>query len=774
MKASISGKVMLIYGSIFLLIISMTFWLSYQGTVGRLESDLTDTNLALLKQVDQKMEVAFRQTEKDLLELMEELEFVYFMLDSYDNEAQKYSNYYGLTTKLKHFINANPNFSSIFVYSAVNGDILTEKAYMNDISQGDNWLDDYMDMPGYFKWLTTHPVWDGTTTKNVVTLIRSYPTLSSPGYRNGMVAVNINEDVIYGMIESVYENSTSGHLFIFDAEGNVVSHDDKTMLYQNRKQLPYMKKVLSADGSGSLSIKLDGVPQTVFYRTSAYTGWKLVSILPESQIYEPLRLTRNLLFVLAGSMIILALAVLFYVNRITFKPLDRLVSKLAGTYQPEHKHRFDTAGFTYLETVFEKMLQDREHLEKHVRDSKAVLKWRIIMDMLTGYRTDYQALRHHLEFTGVRLFPERFLVCTAEINKAEGSLGPRDETLYTYVFCNVAEELMGKENTGAAIDLGGGRAVLLFSFAEGEADQNHLRALAIMELLLDVLKKQFGLIVTVGVGRGVKELKDVQDSYGESRKALRYKLLFGSHSVISIEDVQPPDSQQYYRLNRKAGRIMEALKLADTGKMKEDVHQAFLQAVELGLPPDLIRQFSFDLIVKALQVADSVGIGPEESTDNLNSIYEKIERSEDWKQAEALALSVLDELAAKLMSKRSQRGKNDTIDRMLTYIQSHYQESDFSLDRLAEHFHLSPTYISKQFKEYTERNFIDYLIEIRIDASKALLAGKAMKVNDVAEAVGYMNSRSFLRTFKKYTGMTPTEYRERALSKPPGHDTDQA
>ncbi|MGO4693196.1 helix-turn-helix domain-containing protein [Paenibacillus sp. 2TAB26] len=773
MKSSISGKVMVIYGSTFLLIIVLTFWLSYRGTVGPLEADLTNTNLALLKQVDQKIEVAFRQTEKDLLALMEELEFVYFMLDSYNDDAQKYSNYYGLTTKLKNFINANPTFSSIFVYSAVNGDILTEKAYMNDISSVDNWLADYMDMPGYFKWMTTHPVWDGTTTQNVVTLVRSYPTLSSPGYRNGIVAVNINEVVLYDMIKSVYEESSAGHLFIFDADGKVVSHDDKTLLYQNLKQLPYMKNVLSAEGSGSLSVKLDGIPQTVFYRTSAYTGWKMVSIMPESQIYEPLQITRNLLFILAGVMIVLALIVLFYINRLTFKPLDRLVSKLSGTYQPDKKRGFDTAGFTYLETVFEQMMEDREHLEKHVRDSKSVLKWRLIMDMLTGYRTDYQALRHHFEFTGIKLYSERYLVCTAEIAKPEGCLSLRDETLYTYVFCNVAEEMMGKEDAGVAIDLGGGRAALVFSFAEGEAEQNHLRALAILEWILEVIKKQFGLVATVGVGRGVKELGDIQSSYGESRKALRYKMLFGSHSVISIEDLQPPDSQDYYRLNRKATRIMEALKQTDTDKIKEDVHQAFEKAVGLGLPPDLIRQFSFDLIVKALQVADAIGIGPEESMGNLDSIYEKIEHSEDWKQAEALVLAVLEELAAKLTSKRSLRGKNDTIERMLTYIQAHYHENDLSLDRLAEQFHLSPTYISKQFKEYTERNFIDYLIEIRIDASKALLANKDKKVNDIAEAIGYMNTRSFLRTFKKFTGMTPTEYREHAISKQTGQGTER-
>jgi two-component system response regulator YesN len=127
---------------------------------------------------------------------------------------------------------------------------------------------------------------------------------------------------------------------------------------------------------------------------------------------------------------------------------------------------------------------------------------------------------------------------------------------------------------------------------------------------------------------------------------------------------------------------------------------------------------------------------------------------------ETIVFSFLEELATKINDRRIQRGSNDTIERMLVYIADHFQENDLSLDRLAQEFHLSPTYISKQFKEYTESNFIDYLIRIRISAAQKLLAGKDRKVNEIAEAVGYVNTRSFLRTFKKYTGMTPLEYRE--------------
>lgn len=765
MKSRISTKVMFIYGAVFLVIITLTFGLSYTGTIGKLENDLNNTNLALLKQVDQKIEVAFRQTEKDLLTLMDELEFVYFMHDSYLDDAQRYSNFYVLNNKLKNFINTNPQFSSIFVYSSVSGAILTDKTYMKDASLEDNWLNEYLDMSGYFKWLTTHQVWDGNVNKDVITLVRSFPTISKPGYRKGMVAVNINEKALYDMIKAVYEDSTAGHMFIIDSEGNVVTHDDKTQIYRNLKELPHIKSALSKKGSGSFSGELNGVRQSIFYRDSAYTGWKLISILPESQIYEPLKVTRNLLITFAAGMILLALIVLFYVNRWTFKPLDRLVGKMSSsTYKLGQEQERTDAGLSYLEKVFDQLVLDRDHLQQHVRDSKPVLKWRIMMDMLIGYRTEYQAVRHHLEFVGVHLFPERYLVCTAEISKEGIDLRDKDETLYTYAFCNVAEELINLENAGMAIDLGEGRAAVIFSFAEGDAEQNHLRALAILELILDVMKKQFDLIVTIGVGRGYREMKDIPKSYDESQKALHYKMVFGQHSVISIEDLQPLDSQEYYRLIRMADRMTDALKATDTVKIKEYVKETFREAIERNLPPDLIRQLSFDLIMKSVQSVGSIGIDLKDSMSQLDSIYELINRSGNVKEMERVVFAFLEGLADKINEKRSQRGSNVTIERILIFIGENFHENDLSLDRLAQEFHLSPTYISKQFKEYTESNFIDYLIGIRIQASQKWLMNKEMKVNEIAEAVGYVNTRSFLRTFKKYTGMTPLEYREWAAN----------
>ncbi|MGO4495239.1 helix-turn-helix domain-containing protein [Paenibacillus sp. 2RAB27] len=765
MRFSISRKVMFVYSLVFITIIFLSFWLSYAGTVGRLEQDLKNTHVALLKQIDDKIEIVFRQTEKDLLNMSQELEYVYFMYDSYDDAAQKYANFFGLSNKLKTAVHTNELFASIFLYSEASGDILTDKTYLKRSDSEDSWLATYIKMKGHSKWLTTHKVWDGEKQQDVVTLIRSYPSISSPEYRKGLVAINISVDVLYRMIKDVYEEDQGGHTFIMDDQANIVTHDDATQLYKNLAHIPYIQQILSHNGSGYFTVKMEGIEQSIFYTASTYTGWRIVSVIPKSNVYQPLESTRSLMIAFAAGMVLLGLTVLFYVNRRTFKPLDRLAGKMSGAFKPVHPEdepMRSAVGLGYLETVFDQMFVDREQLEKQVRDSKPVLKWRIILDMLSGYRTEYASVRHHLEFTGVNLFSEWFVVCTAEISK-EGGVSPKDETLYTYALCNVAEELMNMENSGVAVDLGVGFAAIVFSFAEGDMEQNHLRALAVLELVLDVMKRQFGLQVTIGVGRCYQEMKDIPISYEESQKALQYKMVIGSHSVISIEDLLGHDNQDYYRMIKMTDRIVEALKQTENEKLEGYITELFQEAVNGSLSPDLIRQLSYDLIMKSLQVVASIGINTEESLEEMGNLHQRIHQCDNWQDMQQIVKTVLEGLAGKIEGKRSQRGSNKTIDRLLVYIREHYRESEFSLELLSEKFQLNPSYISKLFKEYTEKNFIDYLIEIRINASKELLVVKNRKINDIAEWVGYTNTRSYLRAFKKYTGMTPTEYREWVL-----------
>lgn len=104
------------------------------------------------------------------------------------------------------------------------------------------------------------------------------------------------------------------------------------------------------------------------------------------------------------------------------------------------------------------------------------------------------------------------------------------------------------------------------------------------------------------------------------------------------------------------------------------------------------------------------------------------------------------------------------------YLEDNYM-FDISLDSVGEILHISPAYLSAQFKKYQKMNFLDCLTELRINAAKELLNDPFRSSAEVASMVGYEDASYFARAFKKRTGMTPTQYRKQAAKA--AHDEKQ-
>lgn len=94
------------------------------------------------------------------------------------------------------------------------------------------------------------------------------------------------------------------------------------------------------------------------------------------------------------------------------------------------------------------------------------------------------------------------------------------------------------------------------------------------------------------------------------------------------------------------------------------------------------------------------------------------------------------------------------------YIHSHYGEK-LTLEGIASHFAMSKNYLCRLFKETAGCTLWDYLTMIRIEHAKELLEKSAMGTGEIALAVGYDNPGYFSSVFKKKTGISPKDFRDR-------------
>lgn len=97
-----------------------------------------------------------------------------------------------------------------------------------------------------------------------------------------------------------------------------------------------------------------------------------------------------------------------------------------------------------------------------------------------------------------------------------------------------------------------------------------------------------------------------------------------------------------------------------------------------------------------------------------------------------------------------------------TFLEKNYQR-EFSMDELADSLHLSKSYLSTYYKGKTGANLSDRIQFFRIQKVVELLEDPKLRIGDLGALVGINNANTFLRQFKKYTGMTPKEYKMRGV-----------
>ena len=108
---------------------------------------------------------------------------------------------------------------------------------------------------------------------------------------------------------------------------------------------------------------------------------------------------------------------------------------------------------------------------------------------------------------------------------------------------------------------------------------------------------------------------------------------------------------------------------------------------------------------------------------------------------------------------------NTQMGQLMAQVKKYLRENymyELSLDSIGDILHISPAYLSTQFKKYLHVGFLDYLTEVRIQAACELLRDPLRPTAEVAGMVGYEDASYFARAFKKKTGLTPTQYRRQA------------
>lgn len=166
--------------------------------------------------------------------------------------------------------------------------------------------------------------------------------------------------------------------------------------------------------------------------------------------------------------------------------------------------------------------------------------------------------------------------------------------------------------------------------------------------------------------------------------------------------------------------------------------ESFLNRVKQSLPPSTGKEI--------------------ENIYNESRVFTKSDYNSQITLLGAFALQLSD-LAINLSEKCT--SQHDIIDSTKSYIQTHLSEK-ICLDTLAERVNITSSYLCKQFKKATGLTIIEYVNRHRIEKAKKLLVQKdEVKVIEIAYETGFQSLSQFNRSFLRYVGISPTEYKNK-------------
>lgn len=106
--------------------------------------------------------------------------------------------------------------------------------------------------------------------------------------------------------------------------------------------------------------------------------------------------------------------------------------------------------------------------------------------------------------------------------------------------------------------------------------------------------------------------------------------------------------------------------------------------------------------------------------------------------------------------------KTNLIGSILDYIDDNFKT--ISLNELADHFSYHPNYISGLLHKETGKTFTQILLEKRMEHALVLMKGTDLSNEEIADAIGYINTTNYYKAFRKYFHMTPREYEKKYLT----------
>lgn len=404
-------------------------------------------------------------------------------------------------------------------------------------------------------------------------------------------------------------------------------------------------------------------------------------------------------------------------------------------------------------------MENETKLKQQLVLSLPLLKYRYLNELIFD-SDDIERLKMKMEFVDIKFSSETFIIAVIEMDELadfKEEVSEESRLLSKMKVFDVIGEMFNPH--GLFFETNNEEFICIYfcnedlSISKNEKDFSE-KLEAICEAVLSKTHKSISVGCS-GAGYGIGSVKTC---YKDAKKALEHRLFTGKGSIINIKDIKAYTSLSYNLSKDYESKLLSSLRVGDRNNVSKIIENVFDEMKKCkNIEVTNFHQVCIELFSIASRILMEFEINMEEVFGKRFLYFEEVKKYKTLSDAKEWMIFVLHQIIDFILNTKILKTKR-IIESSREYIDKNF-EKELSLEQMAQMFHISPNYFSGLFRLSVGQSFMEYIIEKRIEKAKQLLGQEDIRSFEVGEKVGYDNPYYFSRIFKKYTGLTPSEYR---------------
>lgn len=739
--------------------------IAYQQAGKMLEEEAVRSNSAMLEQLRLVLDSRLKEIDQLADQMALDNNIRQYI---YANEALDPVYTYNVSQMVKQlsvYKNVNEFVDDFYIYFPSSNTILTptskydpESFYRNVYSYKNidykEWKEHIISGQYFRKYLLEEASPVNSQDSNMITYIHTIPLNRQENYYANVVIL-IDKQKLNVLLNSI-SSFSKGRVYILDEKNEVIVSSD------NSSSLPGYFINIASENEGLSISKVEGNKNIISSILSNQTKWKYVTEMPRTIFMQKVVHIRNTTIWIVVACMVLGTTLAAFMSNRNYNPLKKLAETLSDKIGSDAAYSSNDE-YKFIQQVMSSTLNQSSEIEKQLVKHKPVFKVDILRRLLKGNFDSNEALAESLGFCNIDFIGDRFIVFLIQIEDNSSFIRNESEhewRLARFTVSNIVNELVGQMGETYTLDLEKNLMGVIVCF-DNNFDDGEL-VLKLCDIIYEFqgfLQQKLKIDTSIFVGDMCKGITGISDSYQQSVKAMNYRIVKGSSSVIVFSRLGITDSSYYYPIEIEM-QLMNFVKAADSVQALNILDRVFEENyTNDNLPHNLARCLFFDIMSTMVKILNDININSKDVFGSGFDPVEQLYKCDTVGQMHNKQREIITNICSYINSNKRSRN-TDLKDGIIDYIERNYDDQNLCLASISDKFNITTAYLSFFFKEQTGNNISNYINTIRIEHAKQFLKNKEYSMSYIASQVGFSNDVALIRVFKKQEGVTPGKYRE--------------